>query len=286
MNLIGNAVKFTETGGIQVAVSVDTESPAEPRLRIDVIDSGIGMTAAQLESLFQPFAQGDGSTTRGFAGTGLGLSICKRLAQMLGGDVRVQSRPGFGSRFTVTVGVGDLQGVSMGVDLQEATGQSGFAAAHAVENRSPSDAGSTMGAGFNVKPAVMAASPPATSGSKSPPMALEPIQAACIKFLPAFLAHIPKQTEKLMSAVREDDIVQLRRLLHDLKGTCGLFGLREISEKAAQSEKQLIETAAIESTAREIENISRMLRQAASIDPARFPVRGNAAPPRKPPAAA
>jgi signal transduction histidine kinase/DNA-binding response OmpR family regulator len=420
LNLIGNAVKFTETGGIQVAVSVDTESPAEPRLRIDVIDSGIGMTAPQLEGLFQPFAQGDSSTTRRFGGTGLGLSICKRLAQMLGGDIRVQSRPGFGSRFIVTVEVGDLQGVSMGVDLQEATGQSRFAAAHAAENRSPSDAGSSKElplkgrillaedglhnqqvicyflesaglkvevanngrsaceqalqargagepfdailidmqmpeldgygataklrnegyagpiialtahamagdrekciaagcndhltkpidrelllavvsryvstgrdqspvAGVDGKPAATAAPPPATSGSKSPPMALEPIQAACIKFLPAFLAHIPKQTEKLMSAVREDDIVQLRRLLHDLKGTCGLFGLREISEKAAQSEKQLIETAAIESTAREIENISRMLRQAASIDPARFPVRGNAAPPRKPPATA
>jgi signal transduction histidine kinase len=83
LNLIGNSVKFTETGGVQVAVSMDTESPVDPRLRIDVIDSGIGMSATQIESLFQPFAQGDSSTTRKFGGTGLGLSICKRLAPAL-----------------------------------------------------------------------------------------------------------------------------------------------------------------------------------------------------------
>ncbi len=146
LNLIGNSVKFTETGGVQVAVSMDTESPTDPRLRIDVIDSGIGMSAPQIEGLFQPFAQGDSSTTRKFGGTGLGLSICKRLAQMLGGDIRVNSRPGFGSRFIVTVGVGDLQGVLMTVNPQEATPQSQFATMRAEERASASAGNSSDGA--------------------------------------------------------------------------------------------------------------------------------------------
>src|SRR2546421_1108193 len=111
LNLIGNAVKFTRSGGVQVLVSLDHEHPAtEPKLRVEVIDSGIGMTQEQLLQLFRPFTQADASTTRRFGGTGLGLAISKRLAQMLGGDITVQSRLGYGSRFTLTIQTGSLQG--------------------------------------------------------------------------------------------------------------------------------------------------------------------------------
>ncbi|HEX4056046.1 MAG TPA: ATP-binding protein [Tepidisphaeraceae bacterium] len=405
LNLIGNAVKFTQSGGIQITVSLETESPAGPRLRIDVIDSGIGMKPAQIESLFQPFAQGDSSTTRRFGGTGLGLSICKRLAEMLGGDIQVQSRPGCGSRFIVTVSVGDLQGVEMVVNPREAIGQpsnpdaqttdqpskgsklrgrillaedgihnqrvicyfleeaglevvvaengqvaceramkakatgtpfdvilmdmqmpelDGYGATALLRNEGYSepiiavtanamagDREKCLAAGCNehlTKPIdrrqllallghYLAArqddqpAPTADTAPASAPAAacsdgliqLEPIQSACVKFLPAFLADIPKQTEKLMSAMRDADIAKLQKLLHDLKGTAGLFGLRQVSELAARSEKQLKASAAIDSAATDIETIAQMLRQASQIDPARFPVQGNVSPSSKSP---
>ena len=129
INLIGNAIKFTEKGGVQVLVGLeDTAMGANSRLRIDVIDSGIGMTPDQVAGLFRPFAQADASTTRRFGGTGLGLVICRRLVQMLGGQIAVQSKPASGSRFTVTVGTGSLEGVRLIVEQEEAIGKGAPAA--------------------------------------------------------------------------------------------------------------------------------------------------------------
>jgi signal transduction histidine kinase/ActR/RegA family two-component response regulator len=99
LNLLSNAIKFTEAGGIEVVFKMTREK----LLCIDVIDTGIGLAPHQRARLFQPFTQGDTSTTRKFGGTGLGLAITKRLAQMLGGDVQVSSTEGKGSTFTVTV---------------------------------------------------------------------------------------------------------------------------------------------------------------------------------------
>ena len=114
INLIGNAIKFTETGGVRLEVSMkQADSPARPQLRFDVIDTGLGLTADQQETLFLPFTQADASTTRKFGGTGLGLTISKRLAQMLGGDITVSSVACKGSRFTLTVDTGPLEGVVM-----------------------------------------------------------------------------------------------------------------------------------------------------------------------------
>jgi PAS domain S-box-containing protein len=107
VNLVGNAVKFTATGGVQLVLSV-TDRGGEALLRFDVIDTGIGMTAEQVGELFRPFQQGDTSTTRQFGGTGLGLTIARRLARLLGGDIDVQSLPGLGSRFGLTIPAGDL----------------------------------------------------------------------------------------------------------------------------------------------------------------------------------
>jgi CheY-like chemotaxis protein/HPt (histidine-containing phosphotransfer) domain-containing protein len=112
INLLGNAIKFTERGGVELHARLERD-PAEPRLRFDVIDTGIGMTAAQLQKLFEPFSQADGSTTRRFGGTGLGLSISRQLARFLVGDVTVESEPGHGSKFSVTVATGPLEGVAM-----------------------------------------------------------------------------------------------------------------------------------------------------------------------------
>lgn len=103
LNLVGNAVKFTPQGTVEIVLSwvPDDGAARSGRLVVDVRDSGIGMEAETLETLFSPFQQADRSTARRFGGTGLGLVISRRLTEMLGGDIAVQSRPGHGSTFTV-----------------------------------------------------------------------------------------------------------------------------------------------------------------------------------------
>ncbi len=109
VNLIGNAIKFTPAGSVRVVVR---HSEDEGRVVISVIDTGIGVTREQIARLFEPFVQADASDTREFGGTGLGLAISRRLALALGGDVTVESQPGVGSTFTVTLDPGDLSGIA------------------------------------------------------------------------------------------------------------------------------------------------------------------------------
>ena len=112
VNLVGNAVKFTETGSVNLVVRLVRQQP--PMLEWDVIDTGIGLTQEQQQALFQPFMQADNSTVRKFGGTGLGLTISKRLAELLGGDVRiVQSQVGVGTTFRLTIAAGPLEGVRL-----------------------------------------------------------------------------------------------------------------------------------------------------------------------------
>ncbi len=102
-NLISNAVKFTSDGGVTVSWRVDADAHgAHTRVCVEVSDTGIGMSEDTMARLFNAFTQADGSTTRRFGGTGLGLAITRRLARMMGGDVRVSSVPGQGSLFTLS----------------------------------------------------------------------------------------------------------------------------------------------------------------------------------------
>ena len=112
-NLIGNAIKFTASGGVHVAVQLVRENPACPLLRFEVVDTGIGMTPETIAKLFDRFRQADTSTTRRYGGSGLGLAISKRLAVLLGGDITVQSASGRGSTFAVTVQIGSLENVKL-----------------------------------------------------------------------------------------------------------------------------------------------------------------------------
>jgi PAS domain S-box-containing protein len=103
-NLVGNAIKFTERGQVSIRARMEPRG-GRPHLRIDVSDTGIGLSQDAIDRLFNPFVQADGTTTRKYGGTGLGLAICKRLVAAMGGDVWVQSRPGRGSTFSFVVDV-------------------------------------------------------------------------------------------------------------------------------------------------------------------------------------
>jgi signal transduction histidine kinase/CheY-like chemotaxis protein/HPt (histidine-containing phosphotransfer) domain-containing protein len=120
LNLVGNAIKFTASGGIRILARCEGVDTDAPTLSFEVVDTGIGMTARQIEQLFQPFVQADTSTTRKFGGTGLGLAICLRFAHMLGGDITTDSTPGRGSSFKLSVSTGSLTDVNMLEELQEA----------------------------------------------------------------------------------------------------------------------------------------------------------------------
>ncbi len=109
VNLVGNAIKFTEIGG--VTISVHAVPGQDEHIQFDVIDSGIGLDEAQCSKLFQAFEQADTSMTRKFGGTGLGLRISKRLAQILGGDITVQGKPGMGCVFSTTIATGCTTGI-------------------------------------------------------------------------------------------------------------------------------------------------------------------------------
>ena len=111
-NLIGNAIKFTERGGVRVVARFQN-SDVNPQMTIHVVDTGIGMSDSAATKIFDPFSQADASVTRRFGGTGLGLSISKRYAEALGGSISVISEEGIGSVFTVTISTGDITGVKM-----------------------------------------------------------------------------------------------------------------------------------------------------------------------------
>ncbi|MCQ8118070.1 ATP-binding protein [Methylomonas rosea] len=106
INLIGNAIKFTEHGEITVSFSEISRDAHSVRLQFAISDTGIGITAEQQTKLFQAFSQGDSSVTRNYGGTGLGLIISKQLIEQMGGSIEVSSKPGIGSTFTFNVLLG------------------------------------------------------------------------------------------------------------------------------------------------------------------------------------
>ena len=105
-NLVGNAVKFTASGSVEVHVEADEVTPERIVLRIAVVDTGVGIPAAAREHLFEPFSQADGSVTRRIGGTGLGLALCRRLTETMGEALQVESTLGEGSRFWFGVHLG------------------------------------------------------------------------------------------------------------------------------------------------------------------------------------
>ncbi|MEO8259574.1 MAG: response regulator [Acidobacteriota bacterium] len=107
-NLLGNAIKFTPTGEVVLRAKLVDDANETVTIRCEIADTGIGISPAGRSRLFQSFSQADASTTRTFGGTGLGLAISKRLAELMGGDIGVDSEPGQGSTFWFTVRLGKM----------------------------------------------------------------------------------------------------------------------------------------------------------------------------------
>ncbi|MEE8556814.1 MAG: ATP-binding protein, partial [Myxococcota bacterium] len=112
INLLNNAIKFTPHGSVHLAVhATSPDDGRNTELRLEVSDTGPGVSESEQTRIFQPFVQADASTSRAFGGTGLGLSISHKLAELLGGGLGVQSEPGSGSTFTLSIPSGPLAGV-------------------------------------------------------------------------------------------------------------------------------------------------------------------------------
>jgi signal transduction histidine kinase/CheY-like chemotaxis protein len=113
INVVGNAIKFTDSGTVRIVMRLDRRNSGDSKLQFDVIDTGIGLSPEGIERLFKPFTQVDSSVMRKHGGTGLGLAISRKLALALDGDITVSAVPGGGSTFSITVATGPLAKESM-----------------------------------------------------------------------------------------------------------------------------------------------------------------------------
>lgn len=120
VNLLGNAVKFTNEGSVEISISADPARNKEQRIHFSIRDTGIGIPADRLDRLFQSFSQVDSSTSRRYGGTGLGLVICKRLCEMMGGTIAVESQENRGTTFRFSI----LAEIAEGFPLTEPTHRS------------------------------------------------------------------------------------------------------------------------------------------------------------------
>jgi len=134
MNLVGNAVKFTEQGEVVVKADIQSVEADGAIVRLSVADTGIGMDAAAVGKIFEPFAQADETTTRRFGGTGLGLAICRELADLMAGRITVESQPQIGSTFHLSLPLK----LGAALEPEPAAGLAGAARAYSrVVHRSP-----------------------------------------------------------------------------------------------------------------------------------------------------
>jgi signal transduction histidine kinase/HPt (histidine-containing phosphotransfer) domain-containing protein len=376
INLVGNAIKFTADGMVNVVLGLVNDPDSKPMLEVSVVDTGIGMKAQQIKGLFTPFQQADSSTTRRFGGTGLGLTICKRLASMLGGDISVRSQAGQGSCFTVTIDPGDLTGVPLlegeyeairpqeasephppmqlqgrlllaedGVHNQRAItfylNKAGAQVELAGNGRVACDmAMEALAAGKPYDVILMDMQMPEMDGYAAatwlrqrkytgPIIALTAhamshdrercIKAGCTdylskpidrrqliltvasyltpnaaaaevetprppgvlhstekgdeefisQFLPAFVADLPTKVSQIAALADQRNLEELERVVHQLKGSAGMYGFRPLSDAAARVESVATEAESVQLLADEVKSLIDLIRQVEGYEPAK-----------------
>jgi PAS domain S-box-containing protein len=355
INLLGNAIKFTEAGWVRLSVRYDANGPGGAnRLVVEIIDTGVGITPEQQSHIFEPFAQGDASTTRKFGGTGLGLTISRKLARMLGGDIDVDSTIGRGSTFTVSIDPGPVAADAMmistfkevitdvgplrvgarlagrvllaedGPDIQQllshylrnagaevavadngriavekilaaaAAGHpfhvvlmdmqmpelDGYGATSELRRRGQDlpivaltahamahDRAKCLNCGctdFLSKPVsrkelieTIAKHLPASDQAESHELLVSSVadDPEILQFLPGFVGHLPEQVSRLERLLGETNLKGLEAVLHQLKGTCGLYGFPQLTEMAGRAEQSVKEEKAIEVLKREVQSL-------------------------------
>jgi len=156
LNLVGNAIKFTEKGEVVVRVRTESTEPGTVVLRLSVSDTGIGIPEDKQALIFKAFTQADGSTTRRYGGTGLGLTIAAELARMLGGAIRVESRPGEGSVFHATLRLGLPEGQAIGAVERHPVDVRDLRVLIVDDNATNRQVLEEMTAGWDMRPAVAA----------------------------------------------------------------------------------------------------------------------------------
>ena len=201
-NLVGNAVKFTVTGDIQLAAKVRRRTPASVELEISVRDTGIGMTEKELSRLYTAFSQADASTTRRFGGTGLGLAISRQLVELMGGTIRAESIPGKGSVFTVLI--------SFPVAIQ---------APEAIINSNPM---SIPPPGLDVEAGLSR---------------LDGNRELYLKLLEDFITGYGEAPGQLLQELRTDRREEVVRRVQAIKGMAGNIGGKDLETAAAELEK-------------------------------------------------
>ena len=147
MNLLGNAKKFTESGEIYLTLGLTESNDDEIDLSVSVKDSGIGISESSLSKVFESFEQAEVNTTRQYGGTGLGLTLCKKLTQMMGGDIRVESTLGEGSEFTFNVKMKRLQNAAETFSFEK---ENNFNVIYFSSNNKTFDAVNSVFESFNV----------------------------------------------------------------------------------------------------------------------------------------
>jgi len=205
-NLVGNAVKFTEEGQVVVRLGLVDEHATEARVRFEVVDTGIGIAAADQARLFQSFSQLDGSASRSFGGTGLGLAISKQIVELLGGEVGVESEEGRGSTFWFTA------------CFEKASGPSRAARSHPVLDGRKVLVAADSGTGRKVLERQLAAGGVETRGARDGAEALRLLRDASEKGRPFAVAFIDREVPgmdalELARAIRGEPALATTRLV-------------------------------------------------------------------------
>jgi len=228
VNLLNNAVKFTEQGEVSLKAILLKQEGERVQLKFSVRDTGIGIAAEQIDKLFQPFPQADGNTTRRFDGTGLGLVISKHLVQLMGGEIACESIPGEGSTFSFTAWFGIVQSD----DRKQCASDTA------------ANAGNSLSAHPGERPPTGAVEEPAIPGIagldvSSALSRLAGNRKLYLWVLSTFVEREANAAVAIEEAWSAGDSVLARRLAHTMKGSAGTMGAVELEKRARDLENAI-----------------------------------------------